>query len=104
VTHSLKCWAAAFDAIERGEKRADVRRNDDRDFQVGDVLELIRWDHDLDKPTGRRLRARVTHATIHAGDLNIFGIRLKDGDRAGCMTLLVVLSIEVTHTWEAGLS
>lgn len=100
LTHQLKCWGGSFDAIERGDKRADVRSNDDRDFQIGDVLEFIRWDHDLDRPTGRRMQARVTHITMHAGDLGMLGVKLSNGGRPGRMTGLVVLSLERMASWE----
>lgn len=43
--HKLKTWPAYFDAIERGEKTFDVRR-DDRGFQKGDVLVLQRTRED----------------------------------------------------------
>ena len=39
--HKLKCWPVYFDAIERGEKNFEVRR-DDRGFQKGDIIELQR--------------------------------------------------------------
>lgn len=41
IEHKLKTWPVYFDAIERGEKPFDVRR-DDRGFQKGDVLILQR--------------------------------------------------------------
>lgn len=44
MTHHLKIWPHEQDAIERGEKTFEVRRDDDRDFAVGDVLHLHRWD------------------------------------------------------------
>lgn len=40
-THTVKCWPTYFDAIRRGDKTFDVRR-DDRGYQKGDVLELQR--------------------------------------------------------------
>jgi len=43
--HILKCWPEYFDAIERGEKTFEVRR-DDRAFQKGDVLRLLKYDDD----------------------------------------------------------
>lgn len=42
-SHHLKCWNEFHDAIRRGEKTFEVRKND-RDFQVGDVLRLHRFD------------------------------------------------------------
>lgn len=42
MIHELKTWPEFFDAIDRGEKTFEVRR-DDRGFQVGDTLALQRW-------------------------------------------------------------
>lgn len=39
--HRLKTWPTYYDAIERGEKTFEVRRND-RGFQTGDTVELYR--------------------------------------------------------------
>lgn len=41
ITHILKTEATFWDAIDRGEKTFEVRKND-RDFQVGDTLLLRR--------------------------------------------------------------
>lgn len=43
VEHIVKCWPNYFDAIERGEKPFDVRR-DDRGYQKGDTLVLRRYE------------------------------------------------------------
>ena len=42
-THRLKTVGTAWDAINTGEKTFEVRRND-RFFQKGDVVELVRLD------------------------------------------------------------
>ena len=42
VVHELKTWPVYFDAVERGEKPFEVRR-DDRGFQKGDLVKLRRW-------------------------------------------------------------
>jgi hypothetical protein len=44
-THRLNTIARYFDAVERGEKTFEVRKND-RAFQTGDILELVRTDGD----------------------------------------------------------
>lgn len=40
-THTLKANAPYYDAMERGEKNFEIRR-DDRGFQKGDILEIQR--------------------------------------------------------------
>lgn len=45
VEHKLKTWPVYYDAVERGEKPFEVRR-DDRGFQKGDVLVLQRTSKD----------------------------------------------------------
>lgn len=66
TTHELKVWPAYYEAIERGEKRFEARK-DDRGFQVGDVLFLREWDPDRNDGTrygvftGRGLRRTVTY-------------------------------------------
>lgn len=40
-THVLKAVDRYFDAIERGDKTFEVRRND-RAFQTGDIIELVK--------------------------------------------------------------
>lgn len=41
LVHELKTWPQYWDAVKRGEKTFEVRR-DDRGFQKGDILELQR--------------------------------------------------------------
>lgn len=75
--HNLKCWPSMFEAIERGEKRAEFRRND-RDFAVGDIVSLRRWDptpytpgnpFGYDSPV-REHRIVITHI-VHGGQFGI---------------------------------
>lgn len=40
--HILKTWSNAWDAVKRGDKRFEWRK-DDRGFEVGDVLVLKKW-------------------------------------------------------------
>ncbi len=42
MTHELKTLPAYWDAVERGDKKFEVRR-DDRGFAVGDMLRLVRF-------------------------------------------------------------
>jgi len=42
TTHKLKSWPAFFKQIATGKRTHELRRND-RNFQVGDILELREW-------------------------------------------------------------
>jgi hypothetical protein len=59
-THVLKTWPEYYEAVARGEKTFEVRRND-RDFHVGDTLVLQEWDPETEEYSGRRLSLRVTY-------------------------------------------
>jgi hypothetical protein len=63
LTHELKCWPEFFDAIADGRKRHDLRRSTDRDFRVGDILQLREFDPSSDFYTGRSQAVRVTYVT-----------------------------------------
>lgn len=65
--HKVKAWPQYFDAVQRGEKPFEVRR-DDRGYQRGDILVLQRTkaeapyyiEYDLDrKPV--EVRKRITY-------------------------------------------
>jgi antitoxin component HigA of HigAB toxin-antitoxin module len=60
VTHRLKCEAPFFDAVEVGRKTAELRFND-RDFRVGDVLELLRTKEGQMTHLSAKLQVLVTH-------------------------------------------
>lgn len=46
ATHVLKTWPVYFEAIKRGEKTFEARRND-RGFQKGDTLVLKLFDPEV---------------------------------------------------------
>ena len=60
--HRLKSWPVLFQAICSGAKRHELRRND-REFEVGDLLELNEFDPDSGTYTGRVFTVRVTYIT-----------------------------------------
>ena len=79
--HKLKTWPTYWDAVARGEKLFEVREND-RFFQAGDTVELIRLSedrsgagYDLDFGAScigepRRLRFRIG-AILQGGQFGI---------------------------------
>lgn len=66
VIHNLKLWPEPFDAMERGEKVHEFRKND-RGFKIGDILHFKRWDPATESPTGAEMSRRVTYIGIGFG-------------------------------------
>lgn len=67
VVHQLKTWPTYWDAVARGEKSFEVRKND-RAFQTGDIVVLSRqtrdefgapYDTDYTTDTVRSLTFRI---------------------------------------------
>lgn len=58
--HELKTWPTFFEAVCDGSKTFELR-NDDRDFQVGDVLLLREFNLNNHRYTGRKLCRLVTY-------------------------------------------
>jgi len=68
MTHRLKILPAFFDAIERGEKKFEIRDNTDRGFQRGDTIELLEYDPrkgltEREHYTGNGLLAQITYVS-----------------------------------------
>lgn len=59
--HILKTWPEYYRAIDDGSKTFEVRLND-RDYRVGDVLNLVEYDPKKDcHLSGRNKRFTVTY-------------------------------------------
>lgn len=61
-THQVKSWSHFYDAIRAGLKKHDLRKND-RDYQIGDVLVLNRYDNVRGIYTGDKTRVLITYMT-----------------------------------------
>lgn len=59
-THVLKTHPEYFQAITDGTKRFEVRKND-RDFKVGDILELREYDPNTYTYTGEWTYVHVSY-------------------------------------------
>lgn len=59
--HFLKIYSKYFVAVEEGAKTFEIREND-RNFQVGDILVLLEID-DKKKETGNSIVKEVTYMT-----------------------------------------
>ena len=60
--HKLKTWTGAFGALWRRIKTYEIRKND-RDYRVGDRLQLQEWDETARAYCGREILAEVTYMT-----------------------------------------
>lgn len=58
--HELKTWPEHFSAVNDGSKAFELRQ-DDRWFEVGDILHLREWSPDSGDYTGRQCSRRVTY-------------------------------------------
>lgn len=59
-THELKTWPEPFEALWWRRKTHEVRQ-DDRGFEVGDVLRLREWEPNDESYSGRMVRVEVTY-------------------------------------------
>lgn len=94
--HRLKTWREPFLAIRMGLKPFEYRSEDDRRFEVGDLLLLEEWDEDHGLYTGNACHRLVTFVLRDAfgvppgfavlglnviGNAERLGIRVFHGDR-----------------------
>jgi hypothetical protein len=59
-THKLKIKSGPFAALASGAKTGEVRNCSDRNFQVGDTVELRLID-ETGNPTGQEMHRRISH-------------------------------------------
>jgi hypothetical protein len=95
MEHDLKTWPGPFEAVKSGAKKFEARSNLDRDFNVGDVLVLRKWDPGVDDgvfvaPDGTHWRTLISADTIRARVTYIL-----HGGRFGLNPGVCVMSIEV---------
>lgn len=62
MVHSLKTWPQYFEAVRQERKTFEIREND-REFKVGDWLQLHEWCPKSKDYTGRVILTRVTYLT-----------------------------------------
>lgn len=61
-THEVKSWVHLFQAFRRGEKTHDIRVMD-RDYQIGDIVNLNEYDKFTESYTGRVEHGEITYIT-----------------------------------------
>ena len=80
MRYKLKTWIESFEEVVANRKRCEVRRCDDRKFQVGDELELQEYDHEKETYTGRATLVLVTHIIRRAGPTIICGVSAQQNE------------------------
>jgi Domain of unknown function (DUF3850) len=80
MRHKLKSWLGAFSDVVAQVKRCEVRRCDDRVFQLGDELELQEYDNEKEQYTGKATLVRVIHIIRRAGPTIICGVSAQQID------------------------
>ena len=58
--HKLKTWSEFFELVISGKKTFEIRTND-RNFKVGDRLDLMEYDHIKGEYTGAHCHRYITH-------------------------------------------
>ena len=95
--HSLKTAVPYFDAIVRGEKKFEVRR-DDRGFQAGDKLLLRKYGkgpHSVSSIGYLDAKGEVTGIAEHADTVEVKILWILTGGQFGVEPGYVVMSIDV---------
>jgi len=69
MIHELKTWTEYFEEVFMSHKTFEVREND-RDFKVGDMLNLKEYDYKTSTYTGRQLTRTVTYI-LYGGQFGI---------------------------------
>ncbi len=94
--HRLKCWRSNFLDIVDGKKPFEVRVND-RDYRVGDILELWEWFPQLCATSGRVARVRVSSMVQGRFGLsaNVCVMGFDPKEAIACLTHEERLAIEI---------
>jgi len=65
MKHYLKTWPKYFVDVKEGRKKFEIRE-DDRGFQMGDILILQEYDPKIKKYTGEEVSMKVIYITDFA--------------------------------------
>lgn len=93
--HRLKTLPAHWDAIKRGEKNFEVRRDDRGYYQKGDILMLVRLKNPLE--TGRNSDATLVDTDIDGKPRHVIRKRISyilTGGQLGIAPGYVVMALE----------
>lgn len=61
--HTLKTWVEPFEFVWDGRKTYEIRSEDDRTFNVDDIVKLAEWDRDREEFTERFIEGPILYLT-----------------------------------------
>lgn len=61
--HRLKTLPVYFEAVKSGDKMFEIRYNDDRGFQKGDLVDLVEIHPSNGLETSNEIRMKITYVT-----------------------------------------
>ena len=82
VIHELKILPVYFDAVKSGKKTFEIRDNQDRGFQKGDVVLLKEFNPRENNFTGRHLRKVITYVTNYQQQPGFVVFSMNEGGAA----------------------
>lgn len=88
--YAMKSWQPYFQAIKNGAKLHDVRSKKDRDFKIGDIIQLEEYLPFEGRYTGASLLVQVTYITSNDTPCALSSAVL---DRDYCILSLRVITI-----------
>lgn len=71
MVHDLEMRSQYFEAVQCGDKTFELRKNTDRSFCVGDLLELREWKPQSLEYTGRVCVVRISYILEGKGDFGL---------------------------------
>lgn len=82
--HRMKCWPAYFQLLKVEVKTFEVREKKNRDFQIGDLLQLEEWDPRTGRYSGEMITMEITF--------------ILEGGQFGINQAFVVMSVKLIES------
>lgn len=76
IDHSLKTEQPWFDLVAEGVKNFEIRKND-RNFQEGEIIELLEYDRKNDEFSGDEIIAKIELVCDYAQQENYLVLGIK---------------------------
>jgi hypothetical protein len=90
-THNVKSWPQYFQPMIDGIKKHDMRNMKDREYKVGDILNLQEYDPFKGEYTGREAKFEITYITSRSTPCALSSAMLDDN---GCILSLTLIEVK----------